>query len=263
MKVSCLMVTLPSENRQAFFKHSVDAFCRQTHDNKELVIVLDHGPLEARAFLKAHVASLGRDDIRFVEPDEKLSLGGLRNVSRVNARGDYVCHWDDDDWHHPQRIEKTLEALVKDQAKAAYLQEVMQIFPAVGEMYWTNFRNTEPKCHTATLLSERSVVVEYPDTGPDCQGNEDLVFCLRLQKLVPVTYLAGMAHLYVYVSHGNNVRTNEHHRMLATELGISKMLLARRESSIREGLAHIDFGARPIQVMGNNGPAFVIESRSV
>ena len=70
-----------------------------------------------------------------------------------------------------------------------------------------------------------------------------------------VGYLAGQAHLYVYVSHGDNLWNNEHHRMLADKLSISRALLQRREAQLREGMAVHDLG-RSITALGNNGPAF-------
>ena len=59
--VSCLMVTLPSPGRLAFVKRSIAAYCAQTHRPRELVVVLDQGPAEAKAAIAEHVRSLGRD----------------------------------------------------------------------------------------------------------------------------------------------------------------------------------------------------------
>ncbi|MBK6395090.1 MAG: glycosyltransferase [Betaproteobacteria bacterium] len=102
--VSCLMAALPSPLRLPFFRRSVADYCRQSHPTRELVVVLDRGDPDARDAMIAHVESLGRDDVRVIEPDEKLTLGALRNVSVAEARGDVMCHWDDDDWFHPERV---------------------------------------------------------------------------------------------------------------------------------------------------------------
>jgi hypothetical protein len=67
-----------------------------------------------------------------------------------------------------------------------------------------------------------------------------------------------MPHLFLYVSHGSNSWDAGHHRMLASELAISRGLLKRRENEIREGLAPFDFGEGPVAIQGNNGLAFTI-----
>src|SRR5579863_5497970 len=107
--VSCLMVTLAVPERLFYLQRSVGDYCRQTHRNKELVIVLDLGPRETKMAIAEHIRSLQRNDIRVVDPGRKLSLGALRNIARENARGDVHCQWDDDDLHHPERVERQLD----------------------------------------------------------------------------------------------------------------------------------------------------------
>ncbi len=51
--------------RLALFKRSVAAYCAQTYENKELIVVTD-GPRAAVDAIAGHVQSLGRDDARLV-----------------------------------------------------------------------------------------------------------------------------------------------------------------------------------------------------
>jgi hypothetical protein len=69
-----------------------------------------------------------------------------------------------------------------------------------------------------------------------------------------------MPHLYVYTSHGMNSWSEDHHRMLASKLAISRGLLLRREAELRAALKPYDFGPGEVSVNGNNGPAFKIAS---
>jgi glycosyltransferase involved in cell wall biosynthesis len=100
----------------------VAAYCQQTHQNKELVMVLDQGADAEKSAIGTYISSLGRDDIRIVEPTGKLSLGALRNLSRESAGGEILCQWDDDDLHHPQRLERQLSALINSGGKALCLE---------------------------------------------------------------------------------------------------------------------------------------------
>lgn len=262
VKVSCLLVTLPISQRCGFFARSVAAYCRQTHANTELVVVLDEGAADARAAIVAHVASLGRPDIRIVEPPGKRVLGALRNMSLEHARGDVLCQWDDDDLHHPQRIERQLDALLASGSNATHLEDAMQYFPESRTLHWTNWRATEAKGLPGTLMCRRSAPIRYPETGTGATLGEDTAVSLQLQRQAGFHVLTGAPHLYVYVSHGANTWGDGHHRMLARELAISQSLLRRREAQLREGLAPFDFGPGRVTVQGYNGLAFTLDAAS-
>ena len=100
--ISCLMVTLSTPHRIDYAKRSIDAYCRQTHADRELVVVVDRAAPDGGHALSAHIRSLGRDDIRIAVASVPLRLGGLRNLSIDIARGDVLCQWDDDDLSHPR-----------------------------------------------------------------------------------------------------------------------------------------------------------------
>jgi glycosyltransferase involved in cell wall biosynthesis len=251
-------VTLPVPGRLAFFKRSVAAYCAQTHLGAELLIVLDQGDGATRSAMLAHVASLGRSDIRLDEPASKHSLGALRNRSVERAGGDVLCQWDDDDFHHPQRIERQLAALVAAKAKSVHLGEAMQYFPETRTLYCTQWRATPAKGLPGTVMWKRSAPIRYPESGADAQHGEDSAVSLQLQEHGGYHVLAGASHLYVYVSHGANTWGDDHHRMLARELAMSSGLLRRREAELREGLRPFDFGPGEVIVAGYNGPAFTL-----
>ena len=257
--ISCLMVTLPVRDRFVRMKQSIAGYLAQTHGRRELVVVLDGGtPEPTTAAIKAHLATLGRDDIRIHEVAGTRTLGALRNFSGTRAVGEVVCQWDDDDLHHPERLQRQLAALVQSGAEGVCLQEVMQFFPADRSLYCTNWRATEAKAHPGTLMRWSRSEVHYPETGERARLGEDLDVVLQLQHRGAYNVLAGAPHLYVYVSHGGNSWDGGHHRMLADSLGLSRGLLSRRETALRQGLAPFDFGRGAVTVQGANGPAFVL-----
>jgi glycosyltransferase involved in cell wall biosynthesis len=257
--ISCLMVTLPVRDRFAGLKQSIAGYLAQTHGRRELVVVLDGAtPEPTTDKIRAHLATLGRDDIRILEVAGTQTLGALRNFSKASALGEVVCQWDDDDLHHPERLQRQLAALVRSGAEAVCLQEVMQFFPAERSLYCTNWRATEAKAHPGTLMRWSRSEALYPETGERARLGEDLDVVLQLQRRGAYDVLAGAPHLYVYVSHGGNSWNDGHHRMLADTLGLSRGLLSRREASLRQGLAPFNFGLGAVTVQGANGPAFVL-----
>ncbi|MFI4933644.1 MAG: glycosyltransferase family A protein [Caulobacterales bacterium] len=256
--ISCLMVTQAVPARLESLERSLAAYGRQTYPNRELVIVLDQGTADARAAIRKAVDALGRDDIRIIDPPGPLTLGALRNVSWRAARGDIVCQWDDDDLYHPERLERQLAGLRAADGRSVCLQEVMHYTPATRRMRLTNWRASPQASMPSTLMCLRSAPVCYPETGPEARLGEDLVVHAQLQALGGLHIIEGAPHLYVYVSHGQNTCSDEHHRMIADRLGVSLGLLRRREAAIRAGLAPFDFGPGEVVIESPAGPAFSI-----
>lgn len=256
--ISCLLVTTGDQQRFAYLRRSVTDFCRQTHERKELLVVMDGAARRDQSAFKSYLAQLGRSDVRLVEVDGLLTLGQLRNISRGAARGEIFCQWDDDDFHHPWRLEHQLKALLESGRQAVYLQEVMQYFVEPRDLYCTNWRATPAKGHPGTLMLKRSAKVKYPESGEEASRGEDLAVAMQLHEQNGVCLLEGAPHLFIYISHGANTWPDDHHRMLAGSLAMSRGQLTRREAQIREGLRAFDFGPDLVNVQGNNGLAFTI-----
>ena len=106
-RLSCIM---PTANRRRFVPAAIAQFIAQGRDDAELLILDD-----------------GTDPVGdLVPPDPRLryfreaagrSLGDKRNRLCELARGEIIVHWDDDDWHAPDRLERQLAAL--EQSRAA------------------------------------------------------------------------------------------------------------------------------------------------
>jgi glycosyltransferase involved in cell wall biosynthesis len=254
--VSCLMVTLPTAARFDFIRRSIAAYCAQTLENRELLIVLNRGDPATRDALRTFVGSLSRKDIRLHAAPDELTLGGLRNLSIDEAAGEIICQWDDDDLYHPSRLSRQYEALSDGSFRAVYLQELMHFFPDRRSLYMTNWRATPTRSHPGTLMARRSAGIVYPSQGADAARGEDSSVALRLIAEGGVGYLGDQPHLYVYVTHDANTWHRAHHEMLSAELSVSRGRLARYEPALRAGLAPFAFPSDSIDVCGSNGVAF-------
>lgn len=105
MKVSCVM---PVCGRLDFTKKAIEYFLRQTETSSELIIVDDAGAPTWDAF--APYADSAR--VFYIEANQPtMPAGPKRNIGTQIAAGDYVLHWDDDDWYAPTRIEHQLARL--------------------------------------------------------------------------------------------------------------------------------------------------------
>lgn len=92
--VSCVM---PTWNRRAFIPGAIDSFLRQTYEPRELVI-LDDGDEPIQDLIPQD------SRIRYAFEGKRRITGDKRNRVNELARGDVICHFDDDDWSAPDRI---------------------------------------------------------------------------------------------------------------------------------------------------------------
>jgi len=252
MRVSCLMVTLPARWPRAI--RAMEAWSRQTHADRELVVVIDSASTEARDAARAAADRIG-GHIRIVTSSEPRTLGALRNLAVAQASGEALCIWDDDDLHHPQRIARQLAALIEGGADATVLQDAMLHREAQDTLHWTNWAATPAGGLPGTLMCRAASMPAYPETGPTAQRGEDLDLLQRLRAAGRhILQQAMEPWLYVYVTHGANSSPVEHHAMLARDLSISKGLLLRREAALRKGLR--PFAFEGVDVEGSNGRAF-------
>ena len=99
--VTCIM---PTNNRRAFARQSVRYFLRQDYPSAELLVV-DDGTDPIADCLPAD------SRIRYIRLDRRWSLGAKRNLACAEAAGDYIVHWDDDDWYPPSRVGRQVAVL--------------------------------------------------------------------------------------------------------------------------------------------------------
>jgi glycosyltransferase involved in cell wall biosynthesis len=256
MRVSCLCVTSPE--RRPRLAGAVEAYLAQTHASRELVVVL-HGSEEQAGEHRQMLTPLAGQGVRLLVAPGAMPLGAVRNVAIDAARGDVLCQWDDDDVHHPSRIQRQLEAMVGGDAKACFLQELLHFFEDPGDLYVENWKNSEHRSHPGTVMVRRESTARYPELGAEASRGEDSVYARALVAEGPVVHLAGRPELFVYVHHGRNTYASSHHMMLATSLGLSRGLLLRRRPEIERWIAEIpSIAARGVRVMGSHGEAFSV-----
>ncbi|HEX5166815.1 MAG TPA: glycosyltransferase [Thermomicrobiales bacterium] len=120
--VSCIM---PTADRREFVRRSIADFQRQDYPNRELIVV-DDGEDAVADLLD------GDPRIRYLRLSGKRTLGEKRNIACREAGGDYLLHWDDDDWMAARRIRVQIGALRESQADVCGLDRLLYHDPAAG-----------------------------------------------------------------------------------------------------------------------------------
>jgi O-antigen biosynthesis protein len=99
--VTCIM---PTHNRRRFVPQAIRCFLRQDYSNLEL-LVIDDGSDQISDCLPES------DRIRYLHLDRKLTIGAKRNHACEQARGEFIVHWDDDDWYPADRVSRQIKPL--------------------------------------------------------------------------------------------------------------------------------------------------------
>ena len=108
---SCIM---PTRDRPDFIPMAIELFQAQSYAHRELIIV-DDGERPVRDLLPAD------DRIRYLRLERRVSLGEKRNLACQQSNGEFVLHWDDDDWYGPNRLATQLAPLIRSQADVSAL----------------------------------------------------------------------------------------------------------------------------------------------
>jgi len=198
--VSCMMVT---RDRYELARLSMQSFRRQTYSNCELV-VLDDGD-DRR--LAEEIASLNDPRIRYISPSPKnQSLGSLRNQAVAEARGLYVCQWDDDDLYDPKRIEIEMSVLMQHEARAVMLSRITIWMPARKRLKISHRRTWE-----GSMICEKAIMPKFLDQ----RAGEDTPVVQQICERYKVAFV-DMPRLYLYSFHGRNTWTSDHFEMFWT-----------------------------------------------
>jgi len=103
MLISAIM---PTRARPLFITAALDCFISQTWYEKELVILDDS---DCPSFATPPQI----EGVRYYRMAQRLAIGAKRNICCSRAEGDVICHWDDDDYSSPYRMEEQAERLIK------------------------------------------------------------------------------------------------------------------------------------------------------
>lgn len=128
--VSCMMLTY---NRFKPLREAVDCFLNQTYRKRELII-LNSGTEGYVNKVNQYLMSKNVNDqavikglqIKHYHTDPK-SIGELRNEAMRYSKGEYVIVFDDDDIHHPERIEAQMSAVLLGNIQGTVLRNFVAV----------------------------------------------------------------------------------------------------------------------------------------
>jgi polysaccharide pyruvyl transferase CsaB len=163
--VSCIM---PTADRHAFVPRAIRQFLAQDYPRTELVVVdAGHVPVvdliprdsRIRYFRAGAELSLGAS----LGVSLGASLGALRNFACRQAAGDYIAHWDDDDWIASWRLSYQIQALLHTDSDVCGIDRMFYWDPVRNQAWrYTYPRNERPWLAGGSLAYRRSLWQREP-----------------------------------------------------------------------------------------------------
>jgi glycosyltransferase involved in cell wall biosynthesis len=196
--VSCIM---PTYNRRSFIPQALRCFLRQDYANLELII-LDDGTDPVADCVPEH------ERIRYHRLEKKLTIGAKRNLACAQARGEFIVHWDDDDWYPSWRVSAQFRALLDRHADLCGSSQVLY-YDADADTAW-EYRYAAPSTAWVagnTLAYRKSLWQQHH--FPDIQVGEDSRFVWSIAKHTVVD-LANPQLCIGAVHRGNTSRKDIH-----------------------------------------------------
>jgi hypothetical protein len=103
-------IVMPTYNRPALVQHAIGMIRQQTHQNIQIVIVDDSTE-------NLQGGNCSAPDIKYIRLKSKFSMGAKHDIALDAADGEWICHWDDDDWFARDRVERQLAFMAAEKAQ--------------------------------------------------------------------------------------------------------------------------------------------------
>jgi len=204
--VSCVCI---SQNAENLVRKCVVSFMDQIYPNKELIIIY-----EDYSKAKKYIESLNdkRIKIQNCTSHPKKSLGELRNISIDISNGEYIIQWDDDDIHHPERIMKQYNSLIKSNASVCMLKRW-----TIYDTRTRRYNNSIVRKWEGSMIFKKSICSDNNIRYPSKARGEDTDFMLEMLSKSKCIMI-DQPYLYQYTTHSNNVWNRRHHLRLCSKL---------------------------------------------
>jgi glycosyltransferase involved in cell wall biosynthesis len=159
---------MPTADRRRFVAQSIRYFMAQDYPSKELIVV-DDGADAVEDLMPADPR------VRYVPIDRKTVLGAKRNLACRLAGGDLIAHWDDDDWHAPDRLRTQVAAMQTPHVDVSGCRSLLYYEPATDEAWRYEYPPGPPRWVAGNTLCYRRQAWER-SPFPEIAIGEDSAF---------------------------------------------------------------------------------------
>lgn len=190
---------------------------------KELLIVCLDSDQNTRDYVENHRSNKLQVRLVVIESEKSLTLGEIRNQAIKVARGEYICVWDDDDFYHDQRLERSIAAIVETGKRGVVLSNVIIHDATRKYSYMSVTRSWEQ-----TLVFEREYLIANKlEYGALNQGEDTAL----IAKIFNDVYVLSDPVLYIYNFHLANTCDAKH---FEAHFKVGQRLSSTQEACVNE-----------------------------
>ena len=113
-------IIMPMYNSSFFVEQSIDSVIAQTYKNWELIIIDDYSTDNSREIVEKYIERDLR--IKIICLEENLGVAEARNRGIEIANGQYLAFLDSDDIWHPEKLQKQIFFMKKNNIAFSYTQ---------------------------------------------------------------------------------------------------------------------------------------------
>lgn len=110
-------IIMPSYNTAKFISETIESVSAQTYPNWELIIVDDCSTDDTDAVVRPYLVD---DRIRYIKNEKNSGAAVSRNRALREAKGKWVAFLDSDDLWFPEKLEKQIEFMEKNDYHFSY-----------------------------------------------------------------------------------------------------------------------------------------------
>ena len=111
-------IIMPSYNAEKYIAESIESVLHQTYSNWELLITDDCSNDQTPAIVQSYANKDSRID--FIIAPQHSGIANTRNQSIMRAKGRFVAFLDNDDFWVPEKLEKQIRFLLKNDFAFVY-----------------------------------------------------------------------------------------------------------------------------------------------
>jgi glycosyltransferase involved in cell wall biosynthesis/predicted O-methyltransferase YrrM len=186
---------MPTYDRRRFVPRAIAQFQNQDYPSKELIIVDDGTD---------PIADLVPDDprIRLIRLPRRMSVGAKRNIACENSAGEFIAHWDDDDWNAPHRLSCQAQRLLNSDASICGLKDLLFLDIRTTKAWEYNYpANQRPWLSGNSLLYRKDYWSAHRFSDINVGEDSRFVWTADAHRLLAVAD----ADFHVGLIHGTNV----------------------------------------------------------
>ena len=110
-------IIMPSYNTAKFISETIESVLAQTYTNWELIIVDDCSTDDTDAVIRPYLAD---DRIRYIKNEKNSGAAVSRNRALREAKGKWIAFLDSDDLWLPEKLEKQIAFMEKNNCRFSY-----------------------------------------------------------------------------------------------------------------------------------------------